>query len=289
MTPPPVIVLCAPRSFSSVVAAMLGQHPGLYAFPELNLFLTDTLGELIDWEREAGAERGYLLGLRRAVAQLECGEQSGEALESAGVWLTERRAWPTARVLDWLAQYVAARALVDKSPRTAMARRSCKRLKAMMPEGRYLHLVRHPVACIQSLVSTAGEQGSHVNCFFAQVWAACQQNIFELTESLERERVFRVRGEDLLGSPEATLREILTWLRLPAGSMEITQMKHPEGWPFAFPLPGEYGGDNDPGFLASPQLRAPEPMPAMEEVAALDLGKEITEQVLYLGRRLGYD
>jgi hypothetical protein len=32
-----MLILCPPRSFSSVVSAMIGQHPQLYGFPELNL------------------------------------------------------------------------------------------------------------------------------------------------------------------------------------------------------------------------------------------------------------
>src|SRR5579862_6331286 len=45
---PPVLLLCPPRSFSSVVGAMLGQHPELYGFPELSLFAADTLADLVE-------------------------------------------------------------------------------------------------------------------------------------------------------------------------------------------------------------------------------------------------
>ena len=39
----PVFVLAAPRSFSSVVCAMLGQHPELHGLPETHLFVDDTM------------------------------------------------------------------------------------------------------------------------------------------------------------------------------------------------------------------------------------------------------
>ena len=40
----PLFILCPGRSFSSVVASMIGQHPDAYGLPELNLFLGPTLG-----------------------------------------------------------------------------------------------------------------------------------------------------------------------------------------------------------------------------------------------------
>src|SRR4051812_7807773 len=95
----PVIVLCSPRSFSSVAAAMLGQHSSLYAFPKLNLFLADRLSELINWDGQTGPLGGTnLSGLRRAIAQLEYREQSATALASSNEWLSQRHTWSTAEM-----------------------------------------------------------------------------------------------------------------------------------------------------------------------------------------------
>src|SRR5262249_46194462 len=53
--PAPVFILCPIRSFSSVACAMLGQHPELYAFPELRLFNADTVeGVMRFFERVLG-------------------------------------------------------------------------------------------------------------------------------------------------------------------------------------------------------------------------------------------
>ena len=140
----PVIVLCAPRSFSSVTAAMLGQHPGLYAFPELNLFLTDTLGELLDWDMRPATARQYVGGLTRAIAELEFGGQAALSIERARDWLEARRDWRTDTILHFLMARTAARAMVDKSPRTSMTKAACMRAVSMLPRGRFLHLTRHP-------------------------------------------------------------------------------------------------------------------------------------------------
>src|SRR5947209_5720522 len=68
----PVLILCTPRSCSSVVCAMLGRHPQLYGFPELNLFVFDTVGELWRHSNTPGpAEGSYGTGLLRVIAEFE--------------------------------------------------------------------------------------------------------------------------------------------------------------------------------------------------------------------------
>ena len=48
----PLVILCPARSFSSVVCAMLGQHPQTYGLPELHLFITDTVDDLLRYWKE---------------------------------------------------------------------------------------------------------------------------------------------------------------------------------------------------------------------------------------------
>jgi hypothetical protein len=267
---------------------MLGRHPDLCALPELNLFVAGTLGELIDWENEVGTERGYMAGMRRTIAQLEFGKQSRETLESARAWLGEHRQWTTDRMFHWLVSRVAPRQIVDKSPRTAMARSSCQRLLATVPEGYYLHLTRHPVSSIRSLASNAKEQGPHISRFCARIWLDCQQTILDVTEKLDQRRGIRIRGEDLLRNSEKVLREIAFWLRLSTSHGEIEQMKHPEQWPFIHSLPGVPDSDTDPGFRANPCLQSIGLIPDLQEIRALDLGQALTEQIISVGRNLGY-
>ena len=41
----PLFILALPRSYTSLIAGMLGQHPQAYGLPELNLFTVDRLIE----------------------------------------------------------------------------------------------------------------------------------------------------------------------------------------------------------------------------------------------------
>jgi len=286
--PEPVIVLCAPRSFSSVTAAMLGQHPDLYAFPELNLFAATSLGELIDLDNELGPNRGYTIGLSRAIAQLEFGHQTKSTVDDARRWLEQRRKWSTSRMFQWLKQRVAPRRAVDKSPRTALSGAACRRMFATIPEAHYIHLVRHPAASIRSLASTVRQQGSQVNRFFAQVWMDCQLSILEIMQTLDHRQTCRIRGEDLLNDPEPLLRELTLWLGLSISSDQIDAMKHPEQWYFAQSIPGVPDEDSDPSFRANPYLRKLGHLPSVQDIQELDVGKALVERIIRMSQELGY-
>src|SRR5438552_2317306 len=72
--PDPIFVLSPPLSFSSHFAAMLGQHPQLYAIPEAHLFVAETLQEW--WDTCAKTSFNMSHGLIRAVSELFYGEQN---------------------------------------------------------------------------------------------------------------------------------------------------------------------------------------------------------------------
>jgi hypothetical protein len=38
----PLFILAPPRSFTSVICGMIGQHPQMYGLPEVNLFAGET-------------------------------------------------------------------------------------------------------------------------------------------------------------------------------------------------------------------------------------------------------
>jgi len=93
----PLFVLAPPRSFTSLISTMLGQHPRMYGFPELNLFMAETMDEFWrgtdgDGERKSTFWPVMRHGLLRTVAQLYAGEQTIEpASKPSTAWR-----WPTA-------------------------------------------------------------------------------------------------------------------------------------------------------------------------------------------------
>src|SRR5260370_15948832 len=93
--PAPLLILCPPRSFSSVVCTMLGQHPQMYGFPELRLFVADTVDGILHYfetQKESfGLPTAVAPGLLRAVAELHFGSQSAEAVAHAHTRILARR------------------------------------------------------------------------------------------------------------------------------------------------------------------------------------------------------
>src|ERR1700722_14070084 len=85
---PPLFIFALPRSFTSLVGAMLGQHPQMFGMPETHLLCERTVGAWL--ERAAREPWPMSHGLVRAVAQLYFGAQDERAVGWALDWLRAR-------------------------------------------------------------------------------------------------------------------------------------------------------------------------------------------------------
>src|SRR5215471_9146479 len=77
----PLFILAPPRSFTSVVCAMLGQHPQMYGLPELHLFAAETVRDRTRLAEQKDFNIHH--GLLRVIAQLYFGEQSEVTVRAA--------------------------------------------------------------------------------------------------------------------------------------------------------------------------------------------------------------
>ena len=152
--PAPLIILSPPRSFSSVVSTMLGEHPEMYGFPELHLFVGDTVRQVIDLERKhkGGKSHAGPPGLLRSLAQLHDGVQTTGTAIRAAAWLLERADWSTKAMLEYLFQKVSPRIALEKSPPTSIRPQYLERAFAYFPDAFFLHLTRHPLPNRSSLI-----------------------------------------------------------------------------------------------------------------------------------------
>ena len=57
-----IVILCPPRSCSTVVCAMFGCHPEIYAFPELTVLCLPTVEALLAEDARISAESGMRFG-----------------------------------------------------------------------------------------------------------------------------------------------------------------------------------------------------------------------------------
>jgi hypothetical protein len=308
--PGPLILLCPARSFSSVVCAMLGQHPQLYGFPELRLFTADTVDALLRHWKE---KRGFLdelcgqlfgaaaaecsTGLLRALAELHFGGQSAEAVGQALAWLQARRDWSTRQLLDFLLEAIRPRRGVEKTPETAMSPANMARVRALYPDARFLHLTRHPVTAQRSLQAHWGRglqrrrpdwNGCDLARFCARGWCRTHQAILDFTAGLPPEQTLRVRGEDLLNEPDVHLVRVASWLGVRSDGEAIEAMKHPERSPYAGLGPTSAWLGYDPKFLHDPRLRPCELPAGLEHPPEWGLDFSLLQTTVELAQRLGY-
>jgi len=277
----PLFLLAPPRSFTSVVCAMLGQHPQMYGFPETQLFTAETLAGT--WASHPHVDYPKH-GLRRVVAQLYFGEQTETSVKLARGWLRRRAHFNTGFIFELLAEKIYPLISVEKSPDVVCDTKSLERMYRFFPQARFIHLLRHPRGHGESNVrvfkrlTEQGQQPPHWALFPAphiaggvararkpagnrildpqRGWYLHNTKIVRFLESVPKEQKIWIRGEELLGDPDQGLRRIADWMGIRADPQAIEQMKHPERSPYALlgPPGAEYG--NSTYFIESPVLRS---------------------------------
>lgn len=259
----PVIILAPPRSFTSVICAMIGQHPELYGLPEVNLFAAETMRE------RAGllAQPRFMEhGLLRTVAELFADEQTPQTILLARGWIQARIDCSGVAVFRELAQQLDDRILVDKSIVTVTRVENLQRVWRAFPGARFIHLTRHPRAMGESLARLGGSVVAEwVGAFdhatdpptpdFQKLWHTLHMNIVTFLRGIPRAQRVRIRGESVLAKPELHARRIAEWLGVRTDDEAVHAMLHPEESPYASfgPVNALFG--NDPHFLKDPELR----------------------------------
>ena len=304
----PLFILAAPRSFTSVVCAMLGQHPQMYGLPELHLFGAETIGEW--WEICERTRPAMPHGALRAVAELFYGKQTEHTITLAGGWLRRRSHYTTGFLLESLAERVHPRFVVEKSPGTVRRPEFLRRAYRMFPDARFIHLVRHPRGQGESVlkfIDNASRTGPVPRWLLHLAksaprsklrdsreldpqggWYERNLNICEFLELVPADQKMRMRGEDILTDPSRHLQEIAGWLDVRTDAQAIEEMKHPERSPYACFGPKNARAGNDPSFLCDPVLRPAQVKRQSIEGPLHWRSGEFRPKVKRLARKFGY-
>ena len=113
----PLFLLAPPRSYTSLINAMIGQHPEAFGLPELNLFNVQQTKDL--WRNvsdDIGDDNNRRQGLLRAVAEIYAGEQTRDAVVMAQHWASARENMMTGDVFVELVNKIDPLIAVEKSP-----------------------------------------------------------------------------------------------------------------------------------------------------------------------------
>ena len=147
----PLFLLAPPRSFTSVINAMIGQHPQAFGLPELNLFNADKLINL--WypvSGEISVDAKLRHGLLRTVAEIYAGEQTDNTIEFAQHWCAAREDRDSGDVFREIAARLDPLIPVEKSPAYTIEVRRMERIIEACPDARFIHLIRHPIKQCES-------------------------------------------------------------------------------------------------------------------------------------------
>lgn len=288
----PLFILAPPRSFTSVVCGMIGQHPDLYGLPEVNLFAGDTLADLSRWHRMRPRLRH---GLLRAVAELGLGGQDEQDIDTAAAWLDEHADVASGEVYHDLVEWAGPRRLVDKSPIYVIDEFALERIYAAFPDARFLHLTRHPWGTCKSMVGLrdyiqqAGGRPGRFDLDPNQAWLQPHTRVKEFLDSIPSGQWLRLQGEQLLGDPGLYLPQIAQWLGIRTDAEAIEAMKHPETSPYACMGPENAQFGNDPGFMENPALRPYKAKPAsLDDPLPEGVSGEFSDALRHYANLFGY-
>jgi hypothetical protein len=256
--PPPIFVLGSRRFALALVGAMLGGNPTAFAFPQLNLFVSDKLEGVLTATIELG--EAHVHGLLRALAYIYGSEQTIISIAMARRWVTRRLSWPTSQVFDELRTRVAPRRLIDKSAIYSQQAKCLERIRKTLPDAYYVHVVEHPLtAGAVTALTKQGEREARSRRARAGnprqdqlQWLEAQRLISDTLKDVSPNRLVVLRMEYLLADPYAATSELCARLDLPNDKITLTEMLHPENSPFAALGPVGANLGDDPAFLRDP-------------------------------------
>lgn len=208
--PSAAFVLSTGRSGSTLLRVMLAGHPALFCPPELHMLQYATFGQR---QRELPSIH-FAKGFQRAWMELN----GGDALdaESMAAKLVSADA-PMQEAFRLLQERCHPRLLLDKSPSYTNDVATLERAESIFESPKYIYLVRHPYAVIDSYVRNRFEklwQGEGLGPLdLAEFeWTTTNYNVLCFLRHIPAERRCLIRFEDLVRNPEGSMRQISAFL-----------------------------------------------------------------------------
>lgn len=223
---------------------MLAGHSALFSPPELNLLPFATMRER-DLRLGAAAhcsiDCDQRVGLIEAVMNL-LNLSADESRRRIAEFVVQNA--PIEAVYAWIRELATPRSLVDKSTLNASHVRILTRALCIDPSARYLHLVRHPAAVIDSL-QRMYFVGRRDFTAAEELWTVPNRNILSFLQCVDPQQQLRLGFEDLVRDPTKTMRAVSEFLRLDFEDALLTPYR---GERMTLGSPGRFQSLGDPMF-----------------------------------------
>ncbi|MDJ0534008.1 MAG: alpha/beta fold hydrolase [Xenococcaceae cyanobacterium MO_207.B15] len=220
ITKPIAFILSSPRSGSTLLRVMLAGHPDIASPPELHLLPFETMGE-----RQQELDVSYLgEGLQRALMELK-GIDAHESQKLVANLIENNLS--VRETYEMLQQLAGDRLLIDKSPTYASNRETLDKAETIFSNAKYIHLVRHPYAVIESFArmrmdKLIGSGNSDPYQLAESIWSHSNQNILDFAAGIDSNKVLLVHYEELVSQPETVMRQICEFLEIPFNAAVLT-------------------------------------------------------------------
>ena len=244
-----ILLLSSPRAGSTLLRVMLAGHPHLFSPPELHLLPFETM---VEWHQELSLS--YLgEGLQRSLMELMALDADTSKLLVDG--FIDQNV-PIQTIYTKLQELAAPRTLVDKSPTYASSIQVLRRAENLFKASKYIHLVRHPYAVIESLVRNRmdklwGIVDGDPYALAEQVWTQSNQNVLDFQRQVGPERHHLMYYETLVTHPAQEMERLCQFLAVPFDAA----MLHPyQGQRMTDGVYAESMPISDPNFLKHTQI-----------------------------------
>ncbi|HMV99523.1 MAG TPA: amino acid adenylation domain-containing protein [Acidobacteriota bacterium] len=266
-----ILVLSSPRSGSTLFRVMLSKHSHLFSPPELHLLPYQTMSERDRLLRSSGLDKGLIHAFNKLPGKTPAGVSQLIADLIAQNATTEELYW-------MLTDQIAPRLLVDKTPSYAASMAVLERAEEIFDQPKYIHLMRHPYAVIESCVRNRFEvlfadlmqaTAQDPLTLAEQVWTVTNSNILDFFSRIPAERRQSVRYEDMVVNPTHIMEQMCSFLNIP---FEAETVRPYDGKPQSEGKGWQHEGIGDPNFF---------------EHNAIDPGLGDVWKTIRLPRRLG--
>jgi hypothetical protein len=246
---------------------MIGQHPVLHAFPELQVFGRESLLDMMIHNQE-NLNRLASPGSIRAIAQVHEEKQTNESCTRAWLWIQKNSDMTAVDFFNYLRKQIEPKIAVEKSPINTLRISRLRQIIAAYPNAKFLHLTRSVKGNAKSLKEFLADKNNATPIgvdplsakslsrnYPASIWLISHRNVLTIKPMIKPENYLRMKGEDLLNNPLKMLENFCEWMEIDSSASSIGAMMRPHESRYAYVGPRIAYGGNDGKFMRQPVLR----------------------------------